>query len=67
MLSVHTEGTFRAEGFDCSQCPRTFERESALTRHLEMNILPDSGLINAPIVRVYGHDLPAFVAGSNYE
>ena len=30
----HKEGTFRAEGFNCPQCPRSFDRESALTGHL---------------------------------
>ena len=30
----HREGTFREKGFDCPRCPRTFDRESALTGHL---------------------------------
>ncbi|CAE7297040.1 unnamed protein product, partial [Symbiodinium sp. CCMP2456] len=33
-LITHKVGTFRQAGFDCKLCPRSFEREMWLTRHV---------------------------------
>ena len=31
--AIHTEGTFREEGFQCALCPRLFAREAKRTQH----------------------------------
>lgn len=53
VLLVHKEGTFRADGFSCSKCPRWFDRESALKSHLNH----EHSLHFAPYFCPYCHGL----------
>ena len=48
---THTEGTFRAHGFQCSLCPCLFARQSAHTSHLERDHAPDSAALVCPHCR----------------
>ena len=38
MLLSHREGTYRDRTWDCPHCPRTFELELGLTKHLPLHI-----------------------------
>jgi hypothetical protein len=45
---VHTEGTFREEGFPCVLCPRLFDRLGARTQHYNRDHVRDSSALSCP-------------------
>ena len=48
MSLVHTEGTFREEGFQCQLCPRLLLVQKGLTMHLRNEHTPDSDAPTCP-------------------